>query len=229
MTICKTRMLDFAGQSFVLHPDRALVWPARRTLIVADLHFGKSALFRERGLPVPAGTTAGDLARLEQLVEQTNPRRLLILGDCFHGKMNDPAGMFEPFMAWRQTRSELAIELIRGNHDRHAGHAPVDLGMTVHPRPLCEAGLTFAHEPFDDGESRVLAGHIHPAASLRDFDGGAVRVPCFVVEPRLLILPAFGAFTGTCTIAAAEKRRLFIAANGRVLQSDPLLLTAGRR
>lgn len=224
----KTQMLEFGGHAFILHPDRALVWPARRTLIVADLHFGKAALFRERGLPVPSGTTAGDLARLDQLVEQTEPTRLLILGDCFHGKMADPAGMYGPFKTWRARRPSLRIELVRGNHDRHAGDAPDDLCMTVHHRPLSDGGLTFAHEPIEDGAQSVICGHIHPAATLRDFDGGGVRVPCFVVEKRLMILPAFGRFTGSCNVSATEDRRLYIAAGGRVLSSGPLARYAGR-
>jgi metallophosphoesterase superfamily enzyme len=45
--------------------DRALYWPERRWLCVADAHFGKAAAFRALGQPVPRGTTANNLARLD--------------------------------------------------------------------------------------------------------------------------------------------------------------------
>ena len=47
-----------AGTRWVLLAGRALLWPERRTLLVADLHLGKGAVFRARGVPVPSGSTA---------------------------------------------------------------------------------------------------------------------------------------------------------------------------
>lgn len=216
MTTFKPRMIKFAGQTFILDPDRAVHWPEQQTLIVADVHFGKGALFRERGLPVPSGTTASDLCRLDQLVARSQPKRLLILGDCFHGKLFDPSSMYKQLAGWRRKRPELAVHLVRGNHDRSAGDVSSELDIVVHERPLTECGIVFAHEPID-ADLPVMCGHIHPAASLRDFDGHAMRLPCFVVEDRLMILPAFGGFTGSATVCESPCRRLFVAGLGRVV------------
>ena len=70
----------------VLVPGRAAYLPATATLLVADLHLGKEATFRHRGIPVPDGAATKDLARLAMLVAQTRARRLLILGDLFHAR-----------------------------------------------------------------------------------------------------------------------------------------------
>jgi metallophosphoesterase superfamily enzyme len=134
--------------------------------------------------------------------------------------MTDPAGVHEQLRGWRRKRPELQVELVRGNHDRRANPIPTDLSITVHEQPVETEGILFAHEPTQDAPLPLICGHIHPAATLRDFDGHGVRVPCFVVEPRLMILPAFGGFTGSCTIAPAKERRLYIAAHGRVLPTD---------
>src|SRR5436190_20499208 len=74
-------VVDFAGQSLRLLPDHAVYWPARNTLLVADLHLGKDAAFRTAGVPVPAGSTAKDLSRLSSLIGLSGAQRLVILGD----------------------------------------------------------------------------------------------------------------------------------------------------
>jgi metallophosphoesterase superfamily enzyme len=44
---------------------RGLTVPrGKRTLFVADVHFGKAAAFRAGGVPLPRGSTATDLERL---------------------------------------------------------------------------------------------------------------------------------------------------------------------
>ncbi|MGR3401871.1 MAG: ligase-associated DNA damage response endonuclease PdeM, partial [Paracoccus sp. (in: a-proteobacteria)] len=40
---------DFDGQRLEARPSGALFWPARRWLIVADLHLGKSERMARRG------------------------------------------------------------------------------------------------------------------------------------------------------------------------------------
>ena len=57
--------LTLQGEAVQLLPDPALWWPAQHTLCVADVHLGKAATFRARGVPVPLGTTRGTLARLD--------------------------------------------------------------------------------------------------------------------------------------------------------------------
>src|SRR5215213_2758960 len=86
MFIAGMHPIEFANESLHLLPDRAVYWPARSTLLVADVHFGKCATFRSLGVPVPAGSTQKDLARLTKLIELTSARRLVILGDLVHAR-----------------------------------------------------------------------------------------------------------------------------------------------
>jgi metallophosphoesterase superfamily enzyme len=62
----------------------------------------------------------------------------------------------------------------------------------------------------------VLAGHLHPTAVLYGGGRDALRMPCFVAEPGLLVLPAFGEFTGGHAVPAAPGRQRFAVGAGRV-------------
>jgi uncharacterized protein len=218
----KTRMIEFAGHSFELHPYRALVWPARRTLVVADLHFGKASHFRAAGVPVPVGTTSHDLLRLSMLIGMTGATRLLILGDLLHGKDSRADSTCRAVAEWRKGHEKLAITLVRGNHDRAAGDPPRDWRFDVVPAgPFVEDGIAFQHEPPTVMTWRTpptVCGHVHPAARIEDFDGSAAGVACFVVEDRMMILPAFGRFTGTAKVERTETRRLYAVAADRVVK-----------
>ena len=50
--------VQVAGTELCLLAEKALWWPERRTLLIADLHLGKAAGYRALGQPVPSGTTA---------------------------------------------------------------------------------------------------------------------------------------------------------------------------
>ena len=68
--------VEWAGQSLLLLPDRALWWPSGGVLFIADLHLGKAATYRALGQPVPGGTTQENLERLDGLIARLAPARL---------------------------------------------------------------------------------------------------------------------------------------------------------
>lgn len=84
---------SLAGEAVWLLPEGALWWPAGAALFVADLHLGKAATFRARGLPVPGGTTQHNLARLSQLVQQHRAGQLVLLGDFLHAAQAQSAAL----------------------------------------------------------------------------------------------------------------------------------------
>ena len=225
--------LNFAQESFTLLADRAMLWPRRRALIVADTHFGKDALFQARGIPVPNDVTSNDLARLSALLESTESRELIVLGDFFHGKESNDEPMTRALHQWRDKHAQVTMTIVRGNHDQHAGDPCESLGIDCLNSLRFDA-IKFQHAPinpppaglasdFDDVETdHIICGHIHPATTLIDFDGNAMKVPCFVVDPNQLILPAFGRFTGTHIMERQAGRQLLIASHGRVIKVQPV-------
>ena len=63
-------------EAFVLHPHRALYWPAQRCLVVSDLHLGKAAHLRKGGAPLPEAHDHSTLDRLTALIRTFAPKRL---------------------------------------------------------------------------------------------------------------------------------------------------------
>ena len=70
--------------SLTLLPAGAVFLRESETLVVADVHLGKSACFRAQGLPIPEGDNARDFERLSDLVKQQNASQLVVAGDLFH-------------------------------------------------------------------------------------------------------------------------------------------------
>jgi uncharacterized protein len=200
MTLADAQSLQLEGQTLWLLPERAAWHESSRTLFVADLHLGKSATFRARGLPVPSGTTQQDLQRLAALVRELSAARIVFLGDLLHSKHSQRAAAIAPVQTWRAAHETLRCVLVRGNHDSHAGDPPPSLGFEIvdEPWPVDGApGLIGCHHPRPAAAGLVLAGHWHPAITLRGPARDHQRLACFCQIDRLLVLPAVGAFTGT--------------------------------
>ena len=114
----------FGREQLILLADRALYWPAQKALVLADAHLGKDASFRAAGLPVPAGNSVKDLARIERLLATTGADRLAILGDLVHCRKSHQAELMNAFTRWRAAHRQLQVTLIRGNHDKRGRPMP---------------------------------------------------------------------------------------------------------
>ncbi len=208
--------ITLAGECVHLLAQRALWSPARATLFIADLHLGKAATFRARGIPVPAGTTQGNLQRLSVLLDGLPVRRLVVLGDFLHAAQARTPAVGAALAAWRERHHAVELVLVRGNHDSHAGDPPPALGMAVVDEPWPLGPFAACHHPQAMDGLHVLAGHVHPAVVLRGAGRDALRLPCFAVHPQFTLLPAFGLFTGMASLAAGPGRRLFAVGDDRV-------------
>ncbi len=219
--------LMLAGERFVLHPERALELPAHRTLVIADVHWGKATTLRAHGIPVPSGGTRDDLARLDRVLARTEASHLVVLGDLVHSRHAWTASALAPLLAWRARWPSLSITLVRGNHDAHAGDPPAALRIAAVDAPFMIGVLQAQHEPIaadvelDDGEPFVLCGHLHPTLSLAGRGGDRVRLPCFVHGARQLILPAFSTFTGRGAWTPDPQERVFAIVEDEIIDVVP--------
>lgn len=215
-------VLRGGGTDMVLLPEPGILIPERKLLVVTDLHLGKGATFRSRGIPLPSGDSRADLERLSALLEATAVRRLVILGDLFHARSGRSPELHATMQGWRDRHLRLDILLVRGNHDLGAGDPPHDLGIECWTGPVEEGGLVFRHEPPGEGEAvgggYTLAGHLHPAVRLRGGGRERLRLPCFHATSRGIVLPAFGRFTGTSLVTPASGDRIFVVGDGMVVE-----------
>lgn len=183
-----------AGAALVARPSGALWRPARRALIVADLHLGKSERLARRGGPLlPPYETAQTLDRLAAEIAALDPAEVICLGDSFDDRAAaaglDPAARarLEAMAAGRRWT------WVEGNHD------PGPNGLTapgmaqaaeLRAGPLIFRHIAAAEAAPGTGE---VSGHYHPKGRL---PGGGGARPCFVLTGARLILPAFGHYTG---------------------------------
>jgi uncharacterized protein len=205
------------GEHLTLLPERAVLWQERSTLLVADVHFGKAAAFRSAAVPVPRGTTAMALARMELMLGAVRPKRLIFLGDLWHAKSGRTEQVVSEVAAWRRRHEDVDMILVEGNHDRRSGKLPDELGIEEHLDPLIEGPFAFRHEPYPHPDGYAIGGHIHPCVQLVGRANQSARLPCFLFSERVAILPAFGEFTGCAGVEPGPGDSVFVIAEGHVI------------
>lgn len=208
--------VQLEGETLWLLAEKAIYWPARNCLLIADAHFGKASAYRSLGQPVPQGTTTDNLARLDRLLQAFDCAQVIFLGDFLHGPGSHASGTLSALQAWRAQHRELPMTLIRGNHDKRAGDPPADLGIDVVAEPLLMGPFALQHEPDAHPSHHVLAGHVHPVYRLRGKGRQSLRLPCFQLGPRVSLLPAFGAFTGGYRVEPDANHRILVIGDQEV-------------
>ena len=199
-----------------LLPGRAAFLARSKTLVVADLHLGKAATFRNRGLPVPEGSNAADLSRLQKLVERNQPERLVIAGDLFHSADGLSSSTIDHFQDWLH-KLKLPVILTEGNHDRRSWFADHHFPIEVH-LDLEIDELIITHDPADLPTDKAgIAGHLHPGVRIRESRRQSLRVPGFFVKnAHHLVLPAFSEFTGIQPLKLAPEDQFYAEVNEQI-------------
>jgi DNA ligase-associated metallophosphoesterase len=220
--IPNAKSINLKHQRLWLLPQKAVYWQKKKMLLVADLHIGKSGHFRSNGIPVPQQVNSSNLERLDQLIEQMDPRHLIFLGDLFHSKLNEE---WQQFKGWRQQYPGIEVTLVIGNHDilsknhYHASHISVFKRLTIDPFLLVHDIETIP-ESVDPTTHYPLGGHIHPALQVKGKGRQKMKFPCFYFGEQAGILPAFGQFTGTAIIQPAEGDRTFLVVENQILDTS---------
>jgi DNA ligase-associated metallophosphoesterase len=199
------RDIEIAGERLTLHAQRAIHWSARRMLLVSDVHFGKGAVFRRAGIAVPSGDTEDDLARLDELIAAFTPESVVVLGDLVHGNATVRSAWVDRVRAWRRKHGTVRMLLIAGNHDRHFDVA--SLGFDIRQERLAVPPFVFSHHPHAQAGGYTIAGHVHPGVTVRD-GWRRLRLPAFVFDREVGVLPAFGTLTGLHEVNRAPDRHI---------------------
>lgn len=218
--IPNAKAINLQHQRFWLLPEKAIYWQKRKTLLVADLHIGKSGHFRKNGIAIPRQINKSNLHKLSQLLKDTSAEHLIILGDLFHSKINEE---WTQFVNWRKNYRELEVSLVIGNHDilekqnYHSSLINLFKKMTVDPFLLVHDLEELKGK--NVSEKYILSGHIHPAVKLKGRGRQSMKLACFYFGKHYGILPAFGQFTGTYVIEPRNGDRVFMIAEDHILSA----------
>ena len=177
------------GQDIVIAAEQAvcdhrgvLYFPGHELLAVSDLHLEKGSSHARRGLLMPPYDTAATLLRLQAVIDDYRPKTVVSLGDSFH----DGEGAARLPDTFRGQLSALMV-----------GRDWFWIGR-----------LTFRHEPSATPVDGEIAGHLHPCARVVQ-RGRSIRRRCFASDGHRIVMPAFGAFTGSLNVLDRAYAGLF--------------------
>lgn len=208
--------IDLCGEVLELLPQKAIYWKREQALLMADLHLGKVNHFRKSGIPVPSKANEKNLELIVELIESTNPKRVIFLGDLFHSHYNPEWEVFGELVKHFQS---VSFELVLGNHDILSESQYVRKSITLH-HSLRLHPFIFTHHPMEGMDDSLynLAGHIHPGATLHGKARQSVTLPCFYFGKQQGILPAFGMFTGLARIKPKMEDGVYIIVENMILK-----------
>ena len=194
----------------------ALFHQTERWLAVADLHFGYELSQRAAGALVPLWGMATIAERLAELVNEYEPRRLLILGDLVH----DKTAARQAAELLRELAKGCEITVVAGNHDRQ-------LRGQVEMVDSFETGQFHFHHGHCAApvQGRIqIIGHHHPAVVITDGAGLRLKCPAFVQQSDCWIMPAFSPWSSGTSWSQDEQSRVWLCTPERILrlpESEP--------
>jgi len=210
------------NNSFWVSPERCLFWEEKNTLIVADLHLGKTGHFRKSGIAVPQSIYKADLQRLIAQLYLYKAERLIIVGDLTHSSVNKELDLF---IKWRKDFSLLHIELVKGNHDILEDEWYNEANINIYSWKLIEPPFIFLHDlkaqkNLTAGEVNLYAftGHVHPCINLKGSGRQSLQFPCFYFAKDNCVLPAFSRFTGTHKVQPQDGETVYAIVENNILQ-----------
>jgi hypothetical protein len=142
-------------------------------LVISDLHIGIEYEFYKSGIRIPSNVE-GMMKDLEEIINQTNAKRLVILGDVKHkvpGVTKQELREIPEFLSHFSEKIEL--DILPGNHDGNLREF-VPKGIQIHPNKgfrIDEFYFLHGHT-WPSGEflktKFVFVGHEHPQIELVD-------------------------------------------------------------
>lgn len=207
--------VEIRNHHFRLLPGKAVFWEEERTLLISDLHLGKITHFRKAGFALPPAAAHHNFLKLDELISTQSPERIIFLGDLFHDLYNEE---WEMFSLWRK-QYPIEMIIVMGNHDRIPTWMFQASGISVFEKDLLIGEFLFTHHPPESvpENMHVFCGHIHPVFSLRARGRQSLRLPIFVLDKQITILPSFGVFTGGYEIEPADGRNIYGIAGDKVI------------
>ena len=200
--------IEVLGETLELLPEKAILWKKRNILVFSDVHLGKAESFQALGVPIPSSVNLADLEKIAGLIENYKIQEVLILGDLIHHKSSWTEELFYTIKDFLEFFKDVKFKLLIGNHEKGSLNYLKELPLGLIEGDYKLSPFTFSHGHQASESGFTIQGHVHPVVILKE---GPVRLrlPCFVLEEKSLILPSFGSFTGGFEISRLEGTRIF--------------------
>jgi uncharacterized protein len=206
------------GNTLLLSANKTIFWEDEKTLILSDLHLGKSGHFRKAGIAIPQNILQEDLFRLLSEIQFFKPQKIIIVGDLFHSTMNKE---HELFLRWRNDIGHIDVHLVKGNHDILKKDWYEAANIIVHENNFTVGNFIFTHDVNDEKnieEKYCFSGHIHPSILMRGIAKQNMKLACFYFSKNYAVLPAFGKFTGTFSLTPEKGDAVFVLVENKIIR-----------
>lgn len=189
-----------------LLPERAIFLPTYKTLVISDWHLNKledNTQYESTG----DESIKEEIQSLEQLVEEYEVRRLVLLGGMFHPDWEKDWTLFYDFAEYHKELEVISIRKGKPLLDEEA-QAPENF-MSCEDF-LLEGKIHFAPDDVEHTEKSklyIMGGHL-PGCIVSGNGGQVYRMACFKVDGNKIFMPSFGAWT-QLNIIEKEKSSAF--------------------
>lgn len=212
--------VSIEGIRLWLHAKRGVFWPDKRTLFIADTHFGKEATFRSQGIAAPRGSTRATLNTIAEMIAECDASRLILLGDMFHAQSSLSQDIREALDRFFRSHPHLKTSLVLGNHDRGIHALIQDWPIDIIDSGTVLDLISISHFPQVPSQPAklLLCGHLHPAYRFQSKLDSVGKLSCFWLSNRQLVLPAIGEFTGTQVVHPSKTDQTWVIVDDRILR-----------
>ena len=226
--------IEVSGEHLELLGERAIWWCQRKILFVTDLHLGQTAPTRQGGLPGSTQKGCDILLRLKKLVSKYRPSECIILGDLIDAKASFNERVQVALSEFFAEVATCRWRLIKGNHDRHTKQWPAHWPLMIEGEKFFLPPFRLLHYPpgLPEAAERLelnldlnladtgffLAGHLHPAWRDDANKHAGEKSACYWLTSQGLVLPAFGTYAKTQSIARQQGDRVFVIAANKVIE-----------
>ncbi|WP_294247115.1 ligase-associated DNA damage response endonuclease PdeM [uncultured Chryseobacterium sp.] len=209
-----THSITLHNETFILTNQRALFWEDQKALVLSDLHIGKTAHFRKNGIALANQIMKNDLERLSILIEYFKPEQFIVVGDLLHAGDNSDV---DEFCSWKSQYPGLRFHLVEGNHDRLSKKLEAKLCLSARSKVFETDHFVLVHDYEKKLPKLQITGHIHPGFIISS-PVKKIRLPCFVVTAKQLLLPAFSEFTGLDTKNTPKNGKFYVFTDAEIYE-----------
>jgi hypothetical protein len=200
-------IVEFANNRFLLDASGTLFWPDFDLLIFSDLHFEKGSFLSQFANPLPRMDTRKTLDNMQNVLAIYQPKCVVCLGDSFHdGNAISRMETDDIELLNNMVSSVHNWQWVLGNHDPEIPKEIAGKSFVS----LTQNNILLVHEPEDlkkineDNKNTQLItaqiiGHFHPKMRTSQ-SGYSMSGKCFVVANDVLLMPAFGQYTGGLSV-----------------------------
>ena len=188
-----SQLIKFANEDFFAYPSKILFWKRLNTIIVADLHLGKSFSFARQKQFLPPYDTKETLNKLFDCINEFKPTKMIIVGDLIHDLFSIKSLEKKDHHDFIEYAKKIDLIWIKGNHD-----SQIEISGLQKVLDYTIDEIIFSHIPIKTSKYQIC-GHFHPKVKI-SHRGKSIYKSTFVHNNKIFILPSFGVLTGGLNI-----------------------------